>query len=87
MFMAAILCCTSVQLFLWKWGTPIIMGWFAGQTWTNNSNIPNCLDYYFVFITHIIYKSGWSLHNTTWKSAGWRPMLCWKLHLLLSFFH
>ena len=28
--------------FLWPRATPVILGWFAGRTWENNSNLYTC---------------------------------------------
>jgi len=53
MFMATILYSTGIQLFLWQWATPIIMGLFtAALGKITVSNIPNCLNYCVVFVTY-----------------------------------
>ena len=41
------------------------------------SSIPNCLNYYVIFIVYvyIIYRSGHGLRNTFWQAMGWRSVL------------
>jgi hypothetical protein len=57
--------------------THIIVNWFAGRMWKNNSKRytqPPILFHNF-YSVYIIHKHGHGPHNTTWLTVGWRPML------------
>lgn len=67
--------------FIWHWTTPVIVGWVTGARGKITiSGIPNrrhyCLlfsfSFFFFFGMHGIYKCGGRLHNTDWRSSGWR---------------
>jgi hypothetical protein len=68
---------TGAQPFYRKHATHIIVSWFADCTWKNNSKRytqPPILFHNF-YSVYIIHKRGHGLHNTTWRTVGWRPML------------
>ena len=72
--------------FLWQRTKPIIVGWFAGRTSKNDSECDNCLNYCEIFRVACIHNLQiWSrAAYTTWRAAGWRPMILYSLKYLFG---